>query len=73
MVVRDGNGEMAVCAACVDRAFPRTKLGAMRRHFHRDRSSSGQCPYCGWTQEQLDRRGLVGCPLCYEALVIAKD
>jgi len=29
---------------------------------------TGECPLCGWTQEEYERTELVGCALCYSSL-----
>jgi protein-arginine kinase activator protein McsA len=30
------------------------------------------CPACGWTAQELDRTGLLGCGVCYSVFQIAK-
>jgi protein-arginine kinase activator protein McsA len=51
----------------LDRSYPDSRLGSLTRAFQRPREP-GKCPYCGWTAAKAKDLGLVGCPLCYEAL-----
>ena len=29
---------------------------------------TGECPFCGWTEDEYRVTRLVGCPLCYSSL-----
>ncbi len=68
--LREDGSNSPICTACLDRLMPAMRLGSLRKQFLRDREERGFCPYCGWTTEQVQETGLVGCPLCYEALQI---
>jgi hypothetical protein len=71
-MLREDGSRSPICSACLDRLTPGMRLGNLRRQFIRDRKAGGACPNCGWTSEEIVKTGLVGCPLCYEALEIPK-
>ena len=70
VVLREDGAATPICAQCLDRITPGMRLGNLRKQFLRDRKVGAPCPHCGWTNEQLTQTGMVGCPLCYEALDI---
>lgn len=43
----------------------RTELERLILALYGRRSTDGECPHCGWTHEQFNESGFVGCPLCY--------
>lgn len=57
-----------LCEACANRIAPELRPSAFLAEFHRHRRQDGNCPFCGWTNEQYVESSLLGCPLCYEAL-----
>lgn len=70
LILTEGPDRIALCVACVDRKFPELRLGSFKKQFMRPRKTDGACPNCGWTQQKLSETGLLGCPLCYEALEV---
>jgi protein-arginine kinase activator protein McsA len=60
--------ETWLCAHCTESRAGISGLTSLIQAFNRPRQKSGQCPYCGTTETTLEETGLVGCPLCYEAL-----
>ncbi|HEY3782347.1 MAG TPA: hypothetical protein VGL56_14790 [Fimbriimonadaceae bacterium] len=67
-MVKEHGLEVFVCVTCLDRLYPDMRLGSLRKEMIRPRKADGKCPNCGWTAEQLNKTGLLGCPLCYEAI-----
>jgi protein-arginine kinase activator protein McsA len=65
--VRRTDAELDLCREC----FRKSPDGGVLRildGMRRPAARAGQCPHCGWTKAKLDAAGLVGCPLCYEAI-----
>ncbi len=58
-----------LCARCLDRRYPHLLLGSLCRSLRPEAPrAEGPCPHCGTTLDEAKSTGLVGCPLCYEAL-----
>jgi len=66
-VIRDGV-ENWLCAICIDAHVPMPGFVDFVRAFGRGRGEITGCPNCGTTEEEVTATGLVGCPLCFEAL-----
>jgi protein-arginine kinase activator protein McsA len=66
--VAEGNESVALCTTCINKRWPRLRIGDLSDGLRRPKAGQGQCPYCGTTDKQALDTGLVGCPLCYEAL-----
>ncbi len=43
-------------------------FGALMRGLLPGRGDGQSCPACGAKNEEVERTGLAGCPLCYDAL-----
>lgn len=65
--IKEDGSTSVVCGICLDKRYPELRLGTLTRPLQRTRTF-GICPHCGWTTERAKKNGLVGCPLCYEAL-----
>ena len=61
------DGTECYCDSCFKRT-PEGEWKPLLDSFARPLAPAGKCPHCGWTVERLEQTGLVGCPLCYEAL-----
>jgi protein-arginine kinase activator protein McsA len=68
LAITEGGVTRELCAACAETRAGVPALGGLARALRRPRRRDGRCPHCGTTAEQATATGLVGCPLCYEAL-----
>ncbi|HRK22679.1 MAG TPA: hypothetical protein PLX06_12760 [Fimbriimonadaceae bacterium] len=65
--VRDAHGTTAYCESCIRRTAE-APIAELLQAFRRPKAPKGVCPHCGWTDAKLEQTGMLGCPLCYEAL-----
>ena len=66
----ESHDQAHLCRLCLDRQAPALRLGTLAAALtaYSPKADRQSCPYCGWTAEEAVEKGLVGCPLCYEAL-----
>ncbi|CAN5345158.1 hypothetical protein BH11ARM1_BH11ARM1_12850 [soil metagenome] len=58
--------ESLLCGACAAEKSNYFEIKAFHKAFVRPRQTSGPCPHCGTTQQDVEGHAIVGCPLCYE-------
>ena len=58
-----------LCRWCIDRQAPGLRLGTLATSLTSASLPPAvtKCPHCGWSADDAIQKGLVGCPLCYEA------
>lgn len=57
-----------LCDSCLGPLLPFRSFSTFASEFQRGVPDTARCPYCGTTKEDVQSTGLVGCPLCYDAL-----
>lgn len=57
-----------ICADCMARQVPGIPLRELSSNLVSNKPNRICCPMCGTTSDKAIDDGLVGCPLCYEAL-----
>lgn len=67
LTITEGGEAVSLCPDCLDKRWPALRLGELTQSLRRP-TTQGKCPFCGTTDKQALDTGLVGCPLCYEAL-----
>ncbi|MFQ3586227.1 MAG: hypothetical protein SNJ74_06760 [Fimbriimonadaceae bacterium] len=67
VVLRDGDRAEMSARAFV-RLYPELRVLTFLKSALADVSKAQRCPACGWTAAKIEETGLVGCPLCYEAV-----
>lgn len=58
-----------LCPACAETFTGMTGISRLARSFRRPRGQQHHCPHCLTTADDAVRTGIVGCPLCYVALL----
>src|SRR5579862_1294575 len=66
--VEEAGETVRLCRSCLDKRYPELQLGPLIDALIPVEVQRGACPNCGWTETELNKTGLVGCPLCYESL-----
>lgn len=65
----DSHDQAHLCRLCLDRQAPTLRMGTFAIALTSATAQPTEtCPHCGWTRAEAEEKGLVGCPLCYEAL-----
>ena len=60
--------QSSLCASCATLRAGFYGAAEFLQAFVRTKASRQACPNCGTRAEEVESSGLVGCPLCYEAL-----
>ncbi len=57
-----------ICNECLLRQLPDIPITELATNLLSNKPNRRGCPFCGTNSAQAIEDGLVGCPLCYEAL-----
>lgn len=71
MVATEDGVTRGLCPACAEALTGVPGISRLARGFRRPRGNQLVCPHCKTTAEDAVRTGVVGCPLCYVALLPA--
>ena len=63
-----GESGYEVEAAEIDSLVGVIGLGRLHANLVSRRAPTDECLVCGWTREQYEKTGLLGCGACYETL-----
>lgn len=66
--VKSREFEGPVCKACLKSVGAAETPARLIEALLYAKPAPGRCPYCGWTDSDFQRTGVLGCPQCYEAL-----